>query len=121
MPTPSARALAFALCSLLATMPVGARATDPVVTASVPAPSSYAKVPWKHDDVETAGFWYSAPQVQRIDARIRYLEDAAAKECVDAQIDAAKSLSRWLYVAGGILTGAAIGYCVGADHHCGVK
>jgi len=119
MPRPSARVLAFALGSLLATLPVGTRADDAVIS-TVPAPTSYAKVTWKHGDVGTAGYWYSAPQVQKIDARIRYLETKAAKECVDAQIAAASMTSGWLKVAGAIVVGATIGYCAGADHHCGI-
>lgn len=121
MTRPSARALAFAICSLLATSPASARADDSAVVSTVPAPQTYAKVPWKHGDSIAIGYWYSAAQVQRIDARIRYLEDKAAKDCVDAQIGAAKKTSVWLKVAGVLITGAAIGYCAGADHRCGVK
>jgi hypothetical protein len=126
------RALAALAASLLLSAPA-ARAGDSLLPTTVPppiavitvppkpAPDRYIEVPWRNPDgTMIDGWWYSSPQVTRIDARIRYLETAAAKECVDQQVAAAKATGPWVKVIGGVLAGAAIGYCAAAPKHCGI-
>lgn len=115
------RAMAVVIAVLLAHSAVGtAVADDLVVEMKIPAPEKYVALGWKFGDKLAPGFWYSSQQIVAVSKRIDYLETAAAKECVDAQIAEAKKLSKWIYVAGGILTGVAVGYCAGHSGHCGI-
>lgn len=84
-------------------------------------PAKYAPLVWKGPSKESHGFFYTDAQVLVIDRRITYLEKDAAKKCVDVQIAEAKKMNPWIKIAAGILTGAAIGYCAGASHHCGIS
>lgn len=120
------RALAFTLAIGLSLTPTVGR-TDPTVEASAPSveattppPTKYAKVLWKYQGTPTPVYVYSADQVLVIDRRIAYLEDKATKECIDAQVTAAKTTSIWLKVGAAMLTGVAIGYCAGSSNHCGI-
>jgi hypothetical protein len=106
------RALALAVC--LAFAPLAARAElapQLEYSAPAPAPGSFAPLGWRYGDKLSVGYWYSAEQVLRIDQRIGYLEQRAAKECVDAQVSASKgSLPLWVGVALGAVGGLAAGY-----------
>lgn len=103
-------------------MPVrGAEPAPAAYAAPAPAPERYAPLGWQYGDKLAPGFWYSETQILRVDARIRYLEEKAARECVDAQVTAAKGTGRWYYVAAGLAVGVALGYCAGTANHCGVS
>lgn len=116
------RAIAIVVSlSLCLGLPTVAIAGDPIVESTSSAPSSYARVGWKNPDLSVSpGYWYSQAQIVKVSARLDYLETRAAKECVDAQVIAAKGTTPWLMVIGGIVTGVAIGYCAGASGHCGI-
>jgi len=109
---------------LLFLPPAGSRADDPppafvLTTPPRLAPERFLLVPWRAPDGSfVEGYWYASPQVLRIDARIKYLETKAAKECVDQQIEAAKTVGPWIKIVAGVVTGATIGYCAGAPGHC---
>jgi len=111
--------IGIALLVLLGSVPV--RAEDPVATLPLEPPGIYSPLVWKGPELTARGFWYAEEQTSKIDRRIEFLEKKAAKECVDAQIEAAKSIKPWIKVAAGIVTGAAIGFCVAHGSHCGLS
>jgi hypothetical protein len=102
------------------TIPLADPTTMPVASLPKDPPDVYSALMWRGPSKMASGYWYTFEQVQKIDRRITFLEEKAAKECVAAQIAEAKRLNPWIKIAAGIVTGAAIGYCVGADHHCGI-
>ena len=91
-----------------------ARGDDLHVDPGVPAPAVSSPLIWR----EAHGFWFTDAQIVKLNARVNYLETRAAKECVDRQIDAARGTSRWVWVAAGVATGVALGYCATVSGHC---
>jgi hypothetical protein len=102
------RAVAVALCVALAA--TGARASDPVYDAPEKAPEVYGPLVWR----DVHGFWFTDAQVNRIDLRIKYLEDKAAKECTEATNAETKRVlglksSVWIVAGAAFLVGIAGG------------
>lgn len=83
--------------------------------APTPAPLVYAPLAWKNDDKITPGFWYTADQVVKIDARINYLENRCAQDCIEQTKSGLLSLPAWLFIASGIVVGGLGGYFIA--HH----
>ena len=91
----------------------------PVHSSTAPAPPSYARLDWVQMSPQgaatsTPGFWFTADQILRADARLKYLEDTAAKQCFDATVAEDKkiltgSLSWIWWLAGGVAVGVAGG------------
>jgi hypothetical protein len=106
------RALAAAL--VVAHAPLAVSAQQLVYEAPQAAPASYTKLGWKFGDQLTLGYWYSAAQVLTISQRIDYLEQRAAKECVDTQVQSLRgSWPLWVGIALGAAGGLAGGYFLG--------
>lgn len=100
---------ALALAALLAFLPLAARAEEPagpVFPSQTPAPETFSALRWG----DHPGYWYSREQVLRINGRINYLEQKAAKECVDAQVQNAGGLPAWVLIVAGVVVGGAAGY-----------
>jgi len=111
---------ALTIVVLMVVCPTIVRADGPSVSGGQ-SPAVYIAVPWRNPDGSVHdGYWFTVEQVGVIDRRIRYLEDKAAKECVDVQVGAAKRTSVWWQIGLGILTGATIGFCAAHDKHCGL-
>ena len=103
---------------LLLAFPLSGRGQEFVYDASESAPAVYTKMVWDYAGQLTMGYWYTAEQVQKIDLRIRYLEDTAAKECADANIAATKetlgaSGMIWVWIGVGIVVGGTVGFFAG--------
>jgi hypothetical protein len=110
------KALALALCVALAA--TGARASEPVFDAPDKAPDVYGPLVWRFGGVDAHGWYFSDAQVQRIDLRIKYLEDRAAKECIAATNAETKrvlgaSPSLWVGVGIALAVGVAGGFYLG--------
>lgn len=106
------KTVALALCVALAA--TGARASDPVYDAPDKAPDVFGPLVWR----DVHGFWFTDAQVQKIDLRIKYLEDKAAKECTAATnaetkrvLGAAPTL--WVGVGLALVVGVAGGFYLG--------
>jgi hypothetical protein len=103
---------------LLLALPLTGRGQELTYASAKPAPASYTKLVWDYGGKLTVGYWYTAEQVQKIDLRIRYLEDTAAKECADANIAATKevlgmSTMFWVGIGTGVVAGLVGGYFIG--------
>lgn len=91
------------------------------VTAE-PVPSVYRKLVWEQTTktadgttivISSVGYWYTVEQVAKTAARIDYLEQKAAKECVDTTIAEVKHNVPWLWVGIGVVVGGTAGYFIG--------
>lgn len=114
------RGIAVAVLALGVCTPAIPSAEE-VADLKVDPPAVYAPLTWRGPTKSAHGFFFTDEQVQKIDRRIEYLEKDAARICVDVQIAEAKKLNPWIKIAAGILTGAAIGFCVAHDSHCGIS
>ena len=108
---------AIALILLLA-LPLKGRGQELTYASDKPAPAVYTKLVWDYGGKLTVGYWYTAEQVQKIDLRITYLEDKAAKECADANIAATKEtlgsgFMVWVWIGIGVVVGGVGGYFIG--------
>ena len=96
---------------------VEASASPPEITLPIPPPEKYLKMMWIFEGTKTKVHVYSVSKVLAIDKDIRekdrqieYLTDKATKECIDAQIEAGKSMPRWIWIGVGIVIGSAATY-----------
>jgi hypothetical protein len=102
--------------------PYRAVADDAVYSAPSPAPTSYSKLTWDYAGQLTVGYWYTGEQVQKIDLKLRvlqqqneYLTDRAAQECFDKTQEANKEMisgfsGLWLGIGLGVVAGLVGGY-----------
>lgn len=101
---------AVALALLVAT---SARAAEPVFDSPEPAPPVYGPLVWR----DQHGYWFRDEQVNRLNLRLQYLTDKAAKECTDATTAATSASAGarpWLYAAGiALVVGIAGGFYLG--------
>lgn len=108
------------LVALSLVLPGIATADEAVAEMKLAPPEKYAPLVWKFNEKLTPGFWFTTEQVLHIDARINFLETKAAKDCVDAQIAADKTVGSWWKIGAGILVGIGVGFCAAHSGHCGI-
>lgn len=110
------KALCLALCVALAA--TGAHASDPVYEAPDKAPAVYGPLVWRSGGIDKHGFWATDAEIQRLQLRISYLEDKAAKECTAATNAETKrvlgaSPTLWVGVGIALAVGVAGGFYLG--------
>jgi hypothetical protein len=122
-------ALALAVAwPVLGADPVIAPLSPPIIAplpplhfvTSEPAPAVYRKLVWEQRDAATSvvitqpvvGYFYTAAQVQKIGARIDYLEDRATKECIQETAKPVAKLAPWIAASVGVVAGVVTGYFV---------
>lgn len=104
---------ALAVTVLMTFAPLAARAQSLTLVYDAPksAPESYDKLVWSYKDQLSIGYWYSEKQVLKIKTRIDFLEEKAAKECVDEQIkNASPGFPTWVWITAGIVVGGFAGW-----------
>lgn len=93
-------------------------ASEPVFNAADAPPAVYGPLVWHFGDQAAHGYWFTDAQVQRTAARVAYLEDKAARECVERQTEANKQLlgsfpAVWIAGGVGIALGLVGGFWIG--------
>lgn len=92
----------------------GSASGDPVYASPDPAPDVYGPLVWG----SIHGYWFTDAQTQKIDLRIKYLEDKATKQCVtETNAETRKVLGAaptlWVGVGLALVVGVAGGFYLG--------
>lgn len=110
--------IAVLVCGLTVWTPAIPFADDAAM--KVDPPAVYKDLRWVGPTRSADGWWYTQEQISKVDLRLKYLENEAARQCVDSMITQSKAINPWIKIATGVVTGAAIGFCVGHSSHCGI-